>query len=399
MIKLNALYFAVLNAALLVSGCSSENISPLLYTVKTESFAITVPAKGEMFSAKATIINAPMSSNGGQILAWLAPEFSIVKKGDVIALFDGEAMQEQSRNKEKDLALTQQDIIEKSGGLKKDLNNIKKDIVMVAQEKNFAEKFSIDDESIRSKLEILDAMQNTEYLGTKQSYLNWKSDSFSESSQGDLGLLEMRQQQFQSKLTQLSSSLSKLEIKAPHDGLLVYKSNWRGEKPRVGKSLWPGQKIGALPDTSVMKAKLFIRESEAIDLVPGIKVHFHLNAYADKLFKGEIDTIAAFPKSIKRGDPQKYFEVSVKLANQNQALFMPGRKIEADILVADKSDKMIIPLQSVFAKDNKSFVYVFDKGVFSQVEIQVGQTSLSHIEVTAGLSNGQKISLTDREKG
>ncbi|MGB1197833.1 MAG: efflux RND transporter periplasmic adaptor subunit [Thalassotalea sp.] len=385
-------------AVLFLLGCADPQPTPLLYQVKQQEFDVSIPAKGELFAAQATVISAPMSRNGVQVVSWLAPEYSHVKKGDVIVRFDGESMQIQSKNKRNELAKTQQDMLNKSGELKKDLSGINKDITMVDQERIFAEQFSIEDERIRSKLEIIESLQNAEYLGTKQNYLNWKNDSFSESAKGDMGLLKMKQQLHQAKLDQLSASLSQLEIKAPHDGLLAYKINWRGEKARTGQTMWPGQKIAELPDISVMKAKLRVIENEAIDLAKDKPVNFRLNANAEQVFTGKIESIAPFPKTIRRGDPQKYFEVVVILDQQHPEQFVPGQKIEASIEIMAKQAKMIVPKQSVFSDQNESFVYLYQGGDFVKTKVEVGQASLSHIEIKLGLTLGQQVSLTSQEK-
>lgn len=380
-----------------ITGCSGQKSDPLLFEVTEQDFIVNVPAKGELFAAKATVINAPMGRRGAQNISWLAPEFSRVKKGDVIARFDGEAMEIQSKDRLNELSITEQEIIEKTGMLNLELNTINKDIDMVGQEKSFAEKFSIDDVRIRSKLDILDSLQNTQYLGSKEEYLYWKNDSFSASSAGDMGLLEMKQAQSKNKLKQLNESLSKLDVRAPHDGLLAYKANWRGEKPREGQSMWPGQKIAELPDISNMKVKLFVLESEAINLTIDKPVTFTLNAYADKPFKGKVETVAPFPTSIKRGDPQKYFEVIVVLETQNTKLFVPGRKLEANIEIKATTKKIIVPLQSVFVEAKQSFVYLYEDGDYKSVPVTLGQASLSHVEILSGLKEGQKIALTNKE--
>jgi multidrug efflux pump subunit AcrA (membrane-fusion protein) len=387
----------VMLLSLSIVACSEQESAPLLFEVKAQSFVVNVPAKGELFAAKATVISAPMSRQGPQNISWLAPEFTRVKKGDVIARFDGEAMEIQSTDRLNELSITEQEIIEKAGMLNKELDAINKDIGMVGQEKSFAENFSINDIRIRSKLEILDSLQNTEYLGSKEEYLHWKNDSFSASSAGDMGLLEMKQAQSKSKLKQLSDGLSKLEVKAPHDGLLAYKANWRGEKPRAGQSLWPGQKIAELPDISNMKVKLFVLESEAINLAIDKPVIFYLNAYADKKFQGTVETVAPFPASIKRGDPQKYFEVIVTLSKQNTKLFVPGRKLQANIEIVATSKKIIVPLQSIFVEAKQSFVYLYESGRYKSTPVTLGQASLSHVEVLSGLNEGQKIALTNKE--
>ena len=383
--------------SLLLSACSAEKSPPLLYQVSPQTLSVIVPAKGELFSAKATVISAPMSSRGMQNIAWLAPEFSFVKKGDVIARFDGEAMTKESNEKQLDLDINVQEIIEKEGMLNQQLEEINKDIGLISQETTFAKNFTIDDVRIRAKIDILDELQNTEFLLAKEQYLHWQSDSFSASSEGEMGLLTMKKQQSQDKIKQLTDSLSQLEVTAPHDGLLTYKANWRGEKPRAGQSIWPGKKIAELPDVSEMKAKLFVFENEALNLAVDKKVSFYLNAYADLGFAGKIESVAKFPQSIKRGDPQKFFEVIVTLDNQNPELFVPGRKLEAKINITQKQEVLLIPLQSIFTNDNQSFVYLYKNGLYVQVPVTLGQVSLSHVEVISGLSAGQQIALTDKE--
>tara|TARA_B100000767_G_scaffold267939_1_gene287411 strand:+ start:132 stop:500 length:369 start_codon:yes stop_codon:yes gene_type:complete len=57
-------------------------------------------------------------------IAWLAAEFSLVKKGEVIARFDDESIQIQSRNKSNEFAMNEKDILNKNGELYKQLDTI-----------------------------------------------------------------------------------------------------------------------------------------------------------------------------------------------------------------------------------------------------------------------------------
>lgn len=383
----------------LLFACSDQVQEVTTYPVKKEHHTIEVGANGDLFAAKATTVSAPVSNQGMQIVSWLAPEFSYVKKGDVVARFDAEGMQLQKRDKLNELAITNQDIQEKQGSLNNQLSAINHDIGMVGQEFKFAEQFTIDDVRIRSKLEILDQMQNTEFLSSQKDYLDWKSDSFSASSEGDMGLLQMKQQRAEAKLSQLDSGLSQLEVKAPHDGLLVYKANWRGEKPKEGQTMWPGQKIAELPDISEMKIRLHVRENEMIGIAAGNSVTFALNAFLSEEQTGVVESVAKFPKSINRGDPQKFYEVIVKIDEQNQARFLPGRKLSASIKVSELTDAVVVPLQSVFSEHNSTYVYVKVGDGFEKQEVTLGSSSLSHVQVIEGLTEGMQIALTSQEQG
>jgi len=392
---MKAFYLTLSFSLLMLSGCSDVE-KPLLYKVEQQNFAIIIPAKGAFFSAQATVINTPATGGMGKTIAWLAPEYSLVKQGQVIVKFDGEAMQVASKDKSNELAMVEQDYNEKNGGLAQQQNAINEDIDLTAKEQNFAEKFSINDIRIRSKLKILESMQNSEYLQTKADYLAWSNSKFSNRAEGERSLILIKQKQLQNKLDQLYSNLAQLEIKAPHDGLLVYVSNWRNEKPRAGQMMWPGRKIAQLPDINQMQIKLQVAEAEALGLAAKQRVNFHLNAQAEHTFTGIVLSVAPFPQSIKRGDPLKYFEVIVKLDEQ-QKIFLPGKKVNAEITVAANRKALIIPRQSVFTKNNKTFVYVYQQGKFKKVDVVIGKSSLSHVEIVSGLNVGQEISLYNEE--
>jgi multidrug efflux pump subunit AcrA (membrane-fusion protein) len=185
-----------------------------------------------------------------------------------------------------------------------------------------------------------------------------------------------------------------LEIIAPHDGLLTHSTNWRGEKPRAGESLWPGQKIAALPDVSQMQLMLYVSEREAIDLSVGQSLTFKLIALPEQQFSGELIAVSPFPKSIKRGDPQKFYELKATINQQNNAL-RPGLKLNATILVTPQSERLVVPKQSVFTEQNAHYVYVEEAGEFVKKTVLLGKHNLSHVEILAGLAANDVISLID----
>jgi multidrug efflux pump subunit AcrA (membrane-fusion protein) len=328
-----------------------------------------------------------------------------VKAGQVIAKFDGETMRIQSAERRNEIASTQQDVEKKNAQLSQQQEEMNEDIGLISKEKIFAEKFSLDDIRVLSKLEILDSLQNSEYLISKEQYLNWTNDKFANKAEGERALITMKLAQVEAKLQQLTDNLVQLEIKAPHDGLLVYSENWRGEKPRVGEVKWPGMQIAKLPNINEMQLKLHVAESEAINLLTEQKVKFHLNAIADEVFTGKVVRVAPFAQTITKGNPLKFFEVIVSLDNQKK-IFSPGKKVLAYIEVQAPSKKLVVPLQSVFSENNQSHVYLYapDKRKddelnddFQQVAVTLGTNSLSHIEITSGLSAGQEIALFYQE--
>lgn len=392
--KLKIFSYAILTLVLV--GCSKapEQKNALVYEVAKSEFATVIKAKGHLSAANETTIVAPTGSRGPQTLAWLLPEYSQVKKGDVIARFDGEQMQRQSEKSGNKAAIVQQELKEQTAKINKDKSLLEHDIVIVGEEKQFAEDYSIEDERIRSKLDILETLQNVEFLNAKNDYYQWQTTRFAQSSQGELAILEMKEKQHTQKIAMLEANLAQLEITAPHDGLLTHNSNWRGEKPRAGETLWPGQKIAALPDITKMQLTLLVPEREAIDLAKDQSVTFKLLALPEQRFSGKLLTISPFPKSIKRGDPQKYYELTASI-NEQSPFFQPGLKLNAHITVHKTEQLLIVPKQSVFTEQNAHYVYLAKDGDFIKTQVQLGKHNLSHIEITSGLSPNDVISLID----
>ncbi|NUZ09926.1 HlyD family efflux transporter periplasmic adaptor subunit [Pseudoalteromonas sp. McH1-7] len=375
-------------------GCQEASDKPtqLLYTVESKPFSITVDAEGELEAASETVISAPTSARGAQTLAWIVPEYSQVKKGDVIARFDGSQLARRKRFSEFDKGKVAQDMTVTDSDLTTRKSHLDSDKSIVSEEKRFAETFSIDDERIRSKLDILDQLQNVEYLNAKEAYFEWQTDQFSSSALGEMELLKLQSKQHESKIAMYNANLESLEVIAPHDGLLTLNADWRGEKPKAGQALWPGQKIGGLPDISSLQAKLFVHEKEALGLEVGQTVKFTLLSNSDERFDGKVTKVSPYPQSIRRGDPQKYYEVIASL-NETPSHFTPGNKVLATLLVQERKQALLVPKHSIINDNNAFFVLVKDGSQFQRVKVELGQSNLSHTEVLEGLSPNQQIAL------
>ncbi|GMG87065.1 efflux RND transporter periplasmic adaptor subunit [Biformimicrobium ophioploci] len=386
---------AILASAVLLGGCEQEAREPILHTVAIASKSVRVPAAGEVEAAEMTVITVPAAGDGQKYVAWLAPEFTQVKEGDVIARFDGEMMMKARLDETGKLAIAEQELLEKNAELGVEFRGIELDKYQTGEEKTFTEQFSVQDETIRSRLEILEELENIEFLDTKLDHLDWKEQRFGSEATGELDVLRMKQEMYRDKVVRLDEDLSGLEIRAPHDGMLTYQRNWRGEKPRVGSSLWRGHKIASLPDLSVLQAKLAVLEKDALGLAPGQEVSLWLEVAQEQKFKGTVKEVSGSPASRERGNPQKYYDVTVSIEKPYPAGVKIGSRILAEIIASPESEKLSIPLQSVFYEEEKPFVYLYADGSFQKRVVEPGKPSLTHVEILSGLQGGERIALFD----
>ena len=77
-------------AAFALCACSADAPTPVLETVAPAALVISVDATGELKSSKATPLMVPGRNWSSRRLVWMAPEGSLVKKGEVIARFSAE---------------------------------------------------------------------------------------------------------------------------------------------------------------------------------------------------------------------------------------------------------------------------------------------------------------------
>ena len=389
-------FVVIISITVSLISCSESKLSLPTYEVKLRDFDVIVPAFGELESEQAQPITAP--GRQSMTISWLAEENSFVKKGDVVARFDPDKLIKDSREQELEMFLLAQDIAKSQAQQLQQLSDIDAEQQMVNEEFQFTDKFAIDDVQLYSKLEILDTLQNRDFLNAKDDFLEWKEGSIDRQTDSAIDVLTIRQKGHKNKYQQHQDALNQLEIIAPYDGLLVYEKDWRGEKPSVGQTVFPGAKLAKLPNLDKLQAKLFVLANEAIDLDENQRVEIQLAASPDNRITGKVKTVSGFPRSIERQNPIKYYELSASIDKEANVQLQPGKKITANIIVQAPEKKLTVPVQAIHHLQGENFVYLFKNGSFEKKVVETGEKNLYFVVITAGLNEGDTISLSIPEQ-
>jgi RND family efflux transporter MFP subunit len=209
-------------------------------------------------------------------------------------------------------------------------------------------------------------------------------------------VLDIRKKGHETKYLRHKSALDKLEVIAPYDGLLIYQRNWRGEKPDIGQTVYPGTTIAKIPNLAKMQAKVYVLDKNAIGLKSGQSVEVRLEAQPDKILNGKVTSVSGFSRTIERNNPIKYFEVLVALDNDGQGL-KPGNKVLANIIAKPATNKLTIPVQAIFNDKSENYVYLKRGTDFVRRSITTGTKNLHFVEITDGLTTGDEIALSQPE--
>jgi multidrug efflux pump subunit AcrA (membrane-fusion protein) len=358
-------------------------------------FVREVAAAGTLRAIKATPIIVPMESGRQQKLAFIAPNGSSLKAGDLVAEFDPWEAQKEAADGKADLAAARAKIEknEAEGGKTARALALDRDVAQEALDR--AETYQLSDERLFSRNDIIESRIDRTLSAKRADVAGRKLTTSGSLSATERALSVIAAGKAQLKINNAEKSLRALRIMAPHDGLLVLERNWRGETAFVGDSVWPGQKLAEIPELAVLEAKVFVLEADAGGLKNGLGAVLSIEGQPGSEYAASVSRVDALAKPRELQSPVRYFETTLKLDKADPGLMKPGQRVRATIRLEQVENVISIPRGALFEKDGKRIVYRLDGAGFVPIEVSVGRSSLSRVIVETALREGDRIALRD----
>jgi len=183
------------------------------------------------------------------------------------------------------------------------------------------------------------------------------------------------------------------EVRAPHDGFIVYEKNWWGLQVGVGSSIFPSNNIARIPNLDKMEAVLQVLETEAMGLAPGQSVDLLIDAFPDRPLTGEIKSISATAAPIARDNPVKFFIVIVSLDESDPEWITPEAQVTAEIHISRIEDTIAIPNQALFQDETDDWVLVRNSRDLEKRSVKLGIRGANRSQIISGLEDGDEIAL------
>ena len=381
--------------AALAAGCGgTKKAAMALLKVRKADFQVVIPAFGELQAALSTPIVVPPESRWGlQTIAWMAPEYSMVKKDEVVIRLASADLAERLRVEQAEMDKLNLEIAKKQKQLEKDKTDLHGQIEVTSVQRELADVYAARDEAIFPKNKIIEDAIDLDYQNTRERHFERKRDQMEKRIAAELQLLEAKANTRRVQIKQIQDQLNNLEIKAPQDGMLVINKYWSGEKYRVGMNAFPGQKLGSLPDLSKMEAKLFVLESEAAGLKEGLPVSLTLDFEPGRVFAGKVIGLDTIAKPLGEDSPLKYFETKVELDVTDPVLMKPGVQVRASVFVEKEAGVLAVPNQALVYEQEKAFLLVKNSSRVEKRPVETGARSLTLTIITKGLRDGESVLL------
>ncbi len=366
--------------------------------LKKEPFVRRVVAEGNLRAVKATVLAAPqIGDNGGgpMKVAWLAADGINVKAKDVVVRFDPTDPEKQLRDGQADLDSANARLGEESIKSRTAVDGRDTAADLAGKELDSTRQFQNKDQEIFSRNQIIESEIDETLAGAKKDHAEKTKTIERKLSHSKASIINVEQQKARLAISHAKTALESMEIRAPHDGVLVLTRDWRGNMPRVGDQLWPGQGVAEIPLLDAMEVEVFVLEVDGTGLLKGQKAEVRIEARPDSAFGGKIRLVDKLAKPRQPGVPVQYFAVVVELEKTDREVMKPGQRVHAD-LILDEENAIVVPRQAVFNKETRNVVYRrTPAGTFDAVPIELGAATSGRVVVKSGLAAGDEIALRD----
>ena len=207
-------------------------------------------------------------------------------------------------------------------------------------------------------------------------------------SKGDLDNSQAEYLSLQGQIDSLQATIERMEIRAPFSGQVGLRNVFLGQYLKAGDS------IVRLEDTSVMKIRFTIPQTDLAKIKVGQPLNILVDAYPKQPFKG---TIAAIEPVVKQ--LSGVIEVQAAIPN-TEGLLRSGMYAKVQVQLPVMKEQIVIPQTAVNFTLYGQTVYVIEDGkdakdqpakIAKQVVVNVGERVEDSAHILSGLKPGDII--------
>ena len=314
----------------------------------------------------------------------IVPEGTTVKKGDYIATLDRSTYTNSLNDAITSLSTLQSDLELRILDTAMSLTSLRDEI------KN--QRYTVEEAALtleQSKYEPPATIRKAELnLNKQQRALDQKIKAYTLRKvqiKRNIDYQKSRLQNQEQLVQDLQGFLAQFTIRAPADGMVIYKKDRLGNKRKNGSSINAFDNVVAtLPDLTSMLSRVFVSEIEVTKVFNGQKVNISVDAFPNKTYNGTVMSVANIGEVLPNSDA-KMFEVIIKVDGSDINL-RPAMTTWNKIILKSIPDAVYIPLECVQAGVD-SVQYVYKKNKTRQIVV-LGDINEKNIVVEKGIEEG-----------
>lgn len=360
---------------------------------------LEVEVGGTLKATRSAPLTSPGSSEDRDFkIARMLPEGSSVKKGQEVLWFDATEMERDLLERQSTLEEAAREIERKTQDIELDH---KQGELRVVEAEAKARKARLKAElppqytsAIEVKLAKID-------LDSAEAELRMAKQRLTHSEKlnhAELAYLRDRHVRAKTKLERTEGAIARMVVPAPIDGVLVYRTSWRGEKKKVGDSCWMGEACLEVTDASDLQASGEVDELESARVRVGQKARLRLEALPESEWLGKVVSLRPNVSRQSPRTPIKVIGVNIALDKLDATRMRPGMQFRGRLETGRFLGVVLVPIEAVFMRPDGPIVFRKTSSGFEKVKVVLGQRSRVQIEVKSGLEAGDRIARRDLEE-
>jgi len=158
-------------------------------------------------------------------------------------------------------------------------------------------------------------------------------------------------------------------------------------------SYQPGTELASIADMSDLIFEGTVDEIDVGKIAAGLSCRIKVGALPDEIVGGRLARIA--PQA-QRSEGATLFDVEIELDPNQQVTLRAGYSANADVVIREKTEIVLIPERLVHFSDDGSETYVEVPGLGPEAEpekvaVELGLSDGLNVEVVKGLSVGDQV--------
>jgi len=330
-------------------------------------------------------------------IAMLAPEGEEVEEGTPVLAFDSSELQRQLQTYQAEAEGARTEIEKKEAEIA--LQRAQNTLLLAEADARFRKaSLKVDVPSqLTSENDLRAAKLDLELARKEIAYVNQRLTDGEQAGRAALRALQGRKERAENRVAEMMAAIESMTVKAPRDGTVIYVTNWRDEKKKVGDSCWRGEKVVEIPSLDRMMADGEVDEADASKIAAGQKLSLRLDAHPDEEFTGNVSNIWGTVQRKSWRNPLKVVRLDIDLDRTDVRRMRPGMRFRGTVEIERLEDALVIPLDAVFPGDDGPTVYRKTLVGYDRVPVRLGRRNGNSVEVVDGLRDGDRVSLTAPE--
>ena len=411
------------------AGSSSSSGPMVIQTIAVESkrFEASLRAGGALGATNFALIRAPRmrgardrgggggggAGGGGSSLTIesLAEPGSMVKAGDVVAVFESKRTADMLDNFNSTMAQTRSRTASRISALLSAAATLDQNHRKALAEADKS-KLELRTAEVRSKIqaEILALQAEQDEASAKQLTEEVRLSRIADTA--EKRSFEIDIEKDERRMARTLQDMEKMRLRTPVSGLVVVETVFQRDgfsQASAGDTVNPGSTFLRIVDLTKMAVYADINQVDAQLVELGATATIHLDAYPDATFEGRVSVIGAVAAAGKstggggkggRGGSRggssgqwvRQVPIQIEILSQDERI-KPDLSASADILVAAEDQALVIPRSALGTIEGKDVVWAQDGEKFAAREVRVGQLSDTEATIRSGLESGDLIAM------